>query len=387
MKTKTAQLLPVLLPVFSGFFIMGFADVVGITSTYVKEDFNLSDTSANILPLMVFLWFAVFSIPTGLIMNSIGRRKTVVISMFVTLAAMLVPLIAYRFIVVLIAFALLGIGNTILQVSLNPLLSTIVCSNRLTSNLTLGQFIKAIASFLGPIIAGLAVTRFDNWKYIFPLFALITIISTLWLWLTPIAEVPSKNESSSFTKSLGLLNDKTILILFLGIILVVGIDVGLNTTIPRYIMERCNIPRETAGLGTSLYFAARIIGTFAGAVLLTKISGRSFFITSMIIAVISMSVIIIFGNIWSILTMIFITGLAIANVFSIIFSMALKRMPDSTNEMSGLMIMGVAGGAFIPVLMGLVSDFTGTQAGGLLLLVFAAVYLLFSAVKVNAIPC
>ncbi|HPR33185.1 MAG TPA: MFS transporter, partial [Prolixibacteraceae bacterium] len=176
------------LPVLFGFFIMGFVDVVGISASYVKKDFALSDTLSNLLPTLVFLWFAVFSIPTGMLMNKLGRKNTVLLSMALTIAALMIPLFAYRFAWVLIAFALLGIGNTLLQVALNPLVSNVVRPDRLTSSLTLGQFIKAISSFLGPVIAGATAYALGNWKLMFPVFALVTLLSTLWLLLTPIAE-------------------------------------------------------------------------------------------------------------------------------------------------------------------------------------------------------
>jgi len=331
---------------------------------------------------MLFLWFAILSVPTGLLMNKIGRKNTVLLSMGITFLAMLVPLLSYSFTMILVAFSLLGIGNTIIQVSLNPLLSNVVRGDRLTSSLTLGQFIKAIAAFLGPIIAGVAAISFGNWKFIFLIFAAITVISGLWLMLTPIYEEPVDVSSSSFAASFGLLKDRTILMLFLGIIFVVGVDVGLNTTIPKFLIERSNIPLEKAGLGTSLYFVARTIGTFAGAILLIKISGRKFFIVSILVAIPVFVAMLFLANLWAILTMIFLIGLAVANVFSIIFSAALKRKPQRGNEISGLLIMGVAGGAIIPLIMGIVSDSYG-QTGGMAVLLVALVYLLFSAYKLE----
>lgn len=370
------------LPVLFGFFIMGFVDVVGISTNYVKQDFALSDSVANLLPMMVFLWFAVFSVPTGLLMNSIGRKKTVVLSMAITFVAMLVPLMAYRFEIVLVAFALLGIGNTILQVSLNPLLSNVVRGDRLTSSLTWGQFIKAIASFLGPVIAGFAAASLGNWKMLFPIFAFFTLLSALWLVFTNIAEAPAEGKTSSFAACFGLLKDRTILMFFLGIIFVVGIDVGLNITIPKFLMERCGILLDQAGLGTSLYFMARTAGTFAGAILLVKFSGRMFLIVSMAAAIAGMLVMLAMSNLWAILVLVFILGFAVASVFSIIFSAALQKKPEMANEISGLMIMGVAGGAVIPPLMGVVSDAFG-QAGGMALLLVAMVYLLISGLSMK----
>jgi FHS family L-fucose permease-like MFS transporter len=370
------------LPVLFGFFVMGLVDLVGIATNYVKQDFALSDTLANMLPMTLFLWFAILSVPTVMMMNKLGRKRTVLLSMVITLLAMLLPMVSYNFPMILVAFGLLGIGNTIIQVSLNPLLTNVVRGDRLTSSLTLGQFIKAIAAFLGPIIAAIAAGSLGNWKLVFLIFGVITVISGLWLLLTPIHEEPLSQGTSTFVESFSLLKDRTILMLFLGIVFVVGIDVGLNTTIPKFLMERCGILLEKAGLGTSLYFVARTVGTFAGAILLAKLSGRKFFIVSMLISIPAMLVMLLIGNLWGILSMIFIIGLAVANVFSIIFSAALKKVPDRANEISGLLIMGVAGGAVIPLIMGITSDSFG-QTGGMAVLMIALTYLLFSAFKLK----
>jgi fucose permease len=367
------------LPVLFGFFIMGFVDVVGIATNYVKSDFGLTDSVANLLPMMVFLWFFVLSIPTGLLMNKIGRKKTVVVSMVFTFVAMLMPLLAYTFTTMLVTFALLGIGNTILQVSLNPLLTNVVKGDRLTSSLTWGQFIKAIASFLGPIIAGFALTSLGNWKLLFPIFAAVTLLSTIWLYMTTIEEAPITGKTSSFIECFSLLGDKVILLLFLGILMVVGVDVGLNTTIPKFLMERCGLLIDKAGLGTSLYFIARTTGAFVGAILLMKFSPRKFFIISMFVAIAAIIVALFMSNLVALLAMIFLLGFAVANVFSIVFSAALQRKPERANEISGLMIMGVSGGALFPWLMGVVSDSYQSQGAAFVVLLGLLCYLLFLA--------
>ncbi|WP_167612280.1 MFS transporter [Maribellus sediminis] len=371
------------LPVLFSFFIMGFADVVGISSSYVKQDFGLSDSMANLLPMMVFLWFAVFSVPTGVLMNKLGRKNTVLLSIVVTLLALLVPLASYSYSMVLIAFALLGIGNTILQVALNPLLTNVVSGEKLTSSLTLGQFVKAIASFIGPIVAGVASGTFGNWKLMFPFFALITLLSGLWLILTPIQKEQSNSETAGFAASFNLLKDPVMLSFFFAIVVLVGIDVGLNVTLPKFLMERTVMPLEKAGLGTSLYFAARTIGTFIGAILLMKYSGRKFYIGSAVLGIVALAVMVaIPGPVSLMYTMIFCSGLAVANVFSIVFSAALRRKPEYANEVSGLLIMGVAGGAIVPPVMGLVSDAVG-QTGAMLVVLLLFVYLLINALKMK----
>jgi len=371
------------LPVLFSFFIMGFADVVGISSSYVKQDFGLSDSLANLLPMMVFLWFAVFSVPTGVLMNRLGRKNTVLLSIVVTFIALLVPLVAYTYALVLFAFALLGIGNTILQVSLNPLLKNVVSGEKLTSSLTLGQFVKAIASFLGPIIAGVASGAFGNWKLIFPVFALVTLLSGVWLLLTPVKKEEINSSVAGFSASFSLLKDRVIVMLFFAIIVVVGIDVGLNVTLPKFLMERTALPLEKAGLATSLYFAARTIGTFAGAILLMKLPERKFYIGSAVLGIVAMVLMIaVPGPTWIMYVMILCLGLAVANVFPIVFSAALRRKPENANEVSGLLIMGVAGGAILPPLMGVISDSFG-QTGAMLLLLLLFLYLLIDSIKLR----
>ena len=370
------------LPVLSCFFVMGIVDLVGISTNYVKQDFVLSDTIANLLPMSLFLWFAILAVPTGIMMNKWGRKRTVLLSMIITLLAMIVPYVSYSFPMMLFAFGMLGIGNTIIQVSLNPLLTNVVSSNRLTSSLTLGQFIKAIAAFLGPIIASRSALWFGDWKLVFVVYGLVTVLCGVWLWLTPIPQEPRGEKTSSLGETFGLLKDKMILLLFIGIIFVVGIDVGLNTTVPKLLIEKLNISLEQAGLGTSLYFIARTAGTFVGAILLAIFSAKRFFTISMIVAIPGLILMLFMGGLWGILSMVFVVGFAIANIFSIIFSFALKRRPDKSNEISGLLIMGVAGGAIILPIMGMVAD-KFNQVGAMCVLLLLMIYLLYCSLIVK----
>lgn len=363
-----------ILPILFGFFVMGFVDVVGISTNYVKQDFGLSDTLANLIPMMVFLWFAIFSIPTGMLMGRIGRRNTVAVSLGITIVAMLLPLFLYDFASVLLAFALLGIGNTILQVSLNPMVASVVVPGKVTSVLTLGQFLKAVSSFLGPLIAGAAASFWGNWKWIFAVYAVTTLLSLAWL-LTGVHEEKKKSaQASTFATVCSLFKDRYIVMLFIGILLIVGIDVGLNTTIPKLLMEKTGMSVSEAGLGSSLYFSARTIGSFVGAFLLAKIASDRFMQYSMILALVGFILLLLVNSLLWISVLVVIVGLACSNVFSIIFSYALQHLPERDNEISALMIMGVSGGALVTPLMGILSDAFG-QVAGLSLLLFCLLYL------------
>jgi MFS transporter, FHS family, L-fucose permease len=386
-KTTYSKILPILF----GFFIMGIADVVGITTMHVKEDLlgsfspEFRDTLSNMIPVVLFSMFLIFSIPTGMLMNKIGRKKTVLLSNIITIVAMFIPLIDYTFVMSLLAFALLGIANTILQVSLNPLLTNVVLGDKLTSSLTAGQFVKAISSFCGPFIAAFAASMLGNWQYIFPIYAVITLISTIWLMVTPIKAETVVGKASSFSIVFGLLKDKTIFLLFLGIIFVVGVDVGINTASPKILMERCGMNSIDAGFGPSMYFAFRTAGAFIGAILLAKYSSENIFKIITIVAVIGLIPLIFVADKIALFALFALIGFSIANVFSIIFSMAIQLRPDKANEISGLMITGVFGGAVIPFIMGLTSDAIGSQVGSILIILLSAIYLLFCAFVVKPI--
>ena len=120
-----------LVPVMLCFFAMGFVDLVGIASNYVKADLGLSDAEANIFPSLVFFWFLIFSVPTGVLMNRIGRKNTVVLSLAVTFVSLLLPIFGDSYGIMLCSFSLLGIGNALMQTSLNPLLSNIITGDKL----------------------------------------------------------------------------------------------------------------------------------------------------------------------------------------------------------------------------------------------------------------
>ncbi len=380
-KTSVTKVMPIL---FS-FFVMGFCDVVGISTTYVKNDFNLSEALAGFIPSMVFLWFLLLSVPVALAMNRVGRKRTVQISNVITIVGMLIPFVSYNFATCMVAFALLGIGNTILQVSLNPLLTNVVSGESLTSSLTAGQVVKAVSSFMGPIIAVFAVNVFGNWQYLFPIFAAITLLSSLWLMMTSIPkEEVSLQSGSSVGATFSLLKDSHILLFFIGILCTVGLDVGMNTLTPKLLIERCGLEITDAGLGSSIYFFCRTAGAFIGAFLLARLSDVRYLRVNLIVMLAALGVLYFANSYIEILICVGVFAFALSCVFSIVYSLALRRRPDKANEISGLMITGVCGGAIIPPLMGLLTETVGSQVGSLIILTVCAVYLTFCAYSIKS---
>nr|WP_314754272.1 MFS transporter [uncultured Prevotella sp.] len=381
-----------LIPVMLCFFAMGFVDLVGIASNYVKADLNLNDTTANLFPSLVFFWFLIFSVPTGVLMNRIGRKKTVLLSLIVTLFSLLLPIFGESFGVMLVSFSLLGIGNALMQTSLNPLVSTVIKGGNLASTLTFGQFVKAIASFMAPYIAMWGATAMIpafglGWRVLFPIYMVIGIVATLLLSATGIEE--EKDVTTGHTSIGGeyiacfrLLGKPIVLLSFLGIMCHVGIDVGTNTTAPKLLIERLGMTLTEAGFATSLYFIFRTLGCLTGSFFLRVMKNRTFFIISILMMALSM-VGMYFGQSKLMLYVaIALVGYGNSNVFSIVFSEALQAVPEKKNEVSGLMIMGLFGGTIFPLIMGLASDAVG-QGGAVIVMAIGVIYLFSYITKVK----
>ncbi|MDE6448829.1 MAG: MFS transporter [Muribaculaceae bacterium] len=368
------------------FFAMGFVDLVGTASNYVQKDLSLTDSQANLFPSLVFFWFLIFSVPTGMLMNRIGRKKTVLLSLVVTAISLVIPITGDGYVTMLMSFSLLGIGNAIMQTSLNPLVSNLISSDKLASTLTFGQFVKAIASFLAPILAAWGATTAMptfglSWKILFVIYAIVCFLSIAALGATPIEEERS-DKASGIIECLRLLGRPFILLCFIGIMCHVGIDVGTNTTAPKILMERIGMPLEEAGIATGVYFIFRTAGCFVGAFLLRILSARIFFCISAVMMLSAMAILFTASSLIPIYTAIALIGLGNSNIFPIVFSQALLSSPREKNEVSGLMIMGLFGGTVFPLAMGLASDSWG-QAGAIAVMTAGAAYLLYYTIKIN----
>ncbi len=375
-----------IIPVMLCFFAMGFVDLVGTGSNYVQKDLGLSDSQANLFPSLVFFWFLIFSVPTGMLMNRIGRKNTVLISLVITACSLIMPVFGDNYAVMLVSFSLLGIGNAVMQTSLNPLVSNLISGDKLASTLTFGQFVKAIASFLAPILAAWgATTAFPTfglgWRALFVIYAVVSILSIAALGGTPIHE-ERPDKASGVTECLRLLGRPFIFLCFLGIMCHVGIDVGTNTTAPKIIMERLGLPLEEAGFATSVYFIFRTAGCFLGAFILRSMSAKKFFAISVLMMVAAMVMLFVCDTLTTIYIALGLVGFGNSNIFSIVFSQALLYTPNERNEVSGLMIMGLFGGTIFPLAMGFAADAMG-QAGAVAVMGAGVVYLLYYTLKIR----
>ena len=377
--------------VLFSFFVMGFCDIVGISSDYAREAFGWSQAMTGLLPSVVFVWVLLLALPVGIKMNAWGRKNTVLIGMAVTVVGTMIPLIGTSW-ACLVGYAALGIGNAILQVSENPLVRNVVTNEKvLTSTLTAGQVVKAISSFCGPFIMLFAVNVLGNgdrqmWYLALPVMGGITLLSALWLLLSPIPHESRAAETASMSdeikRSVSLLRDRTILRLFFGIFFVVAIDVGTNFVSSKVMIERYGWAVEQAGIAPQVYFICRTIGALLGVLLMTKIPSRQYFRWN-ILTCIAAILILAFVPLPAAGSLVLIgaIGFLCSCIFPIIYTMAVETQPEKENLISGLIITAVSGGGAVTPLIGLATDLATDITAGVCVLLICAVYLTYCAFR------
>jgi MFS transporter, FHS family, L-fucose permease len=361
-------------PVLMAFFVMSFCDLVGICVDRIKPVFQLTDTKAQLITSVVFVWFFLLSVPIGIIQSKIGKRNMLNIGIGVTALGLFIPFFFNSFEIMLIGFALIGIGNTIVQGSANPLLIDVVPGSRASSFLSFSQFVKAIGSMIAAPLAGILASQFGNWKLLLAVFGVISILTAIWLSSTKIEESKQEGPKVTFSTSFGLLKIKFVLLMIISIFLVVGIDVGFNSNSGQFLMKQFGIEPVAAENGRTVYFIGRIIGTFAGAIMLTRISSRKFFVWTASLGLICLVAILLVKSSIVAWGLTFLIGLAVANIWPLIFSIVIEKNPLKRFEISGLVMMAISGGAVIPLLVGWVSDISGI-ALGMAILVACMIYL------------
>ena len=379
--------LSIVLPVMFGFLAMGFIDMIGLVTNNLRADFDMSDGLVNTISLSCYLWFLLLSIPVGMALTKWGRKKMVLLSLALHVVALMLPYLYYSFGSVLVAFSLIGIGNTVLQVAMNPLVTDVVNADRVTSTITFGQATKAFGSIIAPFIAMWTAVSLGKWQLLFPIYAGFSLLGLVWLWLTPIEEQPREQKKVGFKDTLVLLKDKHILAFFWGIVVLVAADVAVNMTLPRLMTDEFGLTTEKANLCNSLYFLARTVAAFAGGALLLKVSDKKFFAAGCWLALLGLVLLAIFGKVGLVpaLIAVCIFGVGYANLFGIVFSFAMRRAPGKANEVSALLIVGLIGGAILPPVLGWIRDITGSQIAAIITIAVVWLYMIWLIRKVKEV--
>lgn len=382
-------------PVFLVFLCMGFGDVVGPLVSLAKDSFSLSNFMAALLPASGFVMFGILSIPVGVYQDRKGKKRTLITGLLIAFIGLLIPVIngmhgkqvdigsqdMSKFYMLLGSILFLGTGAAILQVSGNPIMRDVSPEGRYSSNLSLAQGIKAIGSSLGFLLPPVAAIAFGlEWTFLFPVYSGFMLITLVWILATRITEKKeSSTQIATVTSCFRLMfGNRYVTAMVLAIFLYVGAEVSMSAQVPILMKDAYGI--ETVGLIISwlLFFLPILIGRFTGAALLRRITPINFLLLTVLISLGGI-ILLLLGNMFIAFTGIVLVGLGFANIFPLIFSITIDELPERSNELSGLMVFAIVGGAFIPVLTGALADLTSLLTGFLVPL-SCIVYIGFIAV-------
>jgi len=368
------------LPVFLAFLAMGFADAVGPFVSLAKNEFQLSNTVASLIPFVGFSMFGLLSIPMGVFQDRRGKKFVLMMGLLVVLLGVLNASFGlHSFERFLLTVLLVGAGAAILQVAGNPIMRDVSDEGKYARNLSLGQFVKAIGSLSGPMIPVIAARYFGaDWKIMFPIYSAAMLITVAAVAGLRVKETEPEHRSATLASCLALLKNPYVLAMVLAIFFYVGAEVSVSAGIPLYLQERFGIDINKLGLlGTGLFFTALTVGRFSGGVLLNWMSPRKAFIATCVVSIVGLLGLFIPDQMIAIASF-FLTGLGFANIFPLVFSIAVDSMPEHTNELSGLMVTAIVGAAFVPPVAGALADRTSVQLSFLVPLA-AVVYITWTA--------
>ncbi|MEG8945659.1 MFS transporter [Rosettibacter firmus] len=379
-------------PIYLIFLCMGFGDVVGPLVGLAKESFTLSYTMAQLIPFTGFIMFGLLSIPVGIIQDRVGKKFVLKIGLMTALTGLFIAIASglhgnnisftnnnsLNFYLLLITILSLCAGATILQVVGNPVVYDVSPEGKYSKNLSLAQFYKSIGSSIGFLLPPISAIYFNlDWSILFPVFAVLVLFTFFSIQHLNI-ETKFEKKHATFSSCFSLLKEKYVLLMVISIFLYVGAEVSMSSGIPIYIKEYFGKSDYSLWLSWSLFFLPLVIGRYSGAKILNKVHAKKFFLITTLLSVIGLCTLftakeylVYFG--------IILIGFGFANIFPLIFSLVIEKFPARSNELSGLMISAISGGAIVPLIMGKISDAKSLLIGFNVPLI-CLLYILFTAI-------
>jgi MFS transporter, FHS family, L-fucose permease len=337
------------LPIFLAFLLMGVADAMGPLSSAVSAN----PVMAALMPFFVFIAFALFSVPGGLLAARIGKKRTLLLGLGLNTLAVGVPaFLNPPFPLLLLCIFLLGVGTTFLQVAGNPIMRDVSAQGDYSRNLALAQGIKGAGStasaYLVTAVTSLAFFAAMTWRGAFPIFFALMLLAFLAVSTLQIDETRT-DVPPTVGSSLALLKKPVFALAVLGIFLYVGVEVCMGAFLIPALQAHGYSPDRAALLGPSLFFGTLTVGRLVAGSL--HVSARTFFRVSAGLGLAGL-LLVVTGSPALLLPGVVLSGLGFANIWPMLFAITVEERPERASELSGLMCMAISGGAILPLLMG-----------------------------------
>ena len=367
-----------LLPVLVGFFISGYSDIVApLTGNIIVDLFPREVIGrVNFLPSMAFLWFLVLAVPIAAFMNRRGRKMAArigfalsFVGLVVAFAAAFGPSLTGLF----IGFGILGLGNTFIQMAMNPLLAVISPKDRMTAYLTVGQIVRNGTLLLVGPLALLFGAWTGAWQWTLAVYALVALAGNVWFVFVDLPEQRDEHPMG-FAACFGLLRKRMVWISTLGIGAFIVADVGINFVGGQLIETDHSILSSTG------FYAFRIIGTIVGYFVLTHYSDVKYLRYNMLAALVVVACMLFTRDADWIYVAMCAMGFLISCVFATFFAAATKAVAvRESNGVAGLMVFAISAGAITcPVCGGLIA-WGGSMTWGLVFPLVALGYMLWAS--------
>jgi fucose permease len=384
-------------PIFLVFVAMGFGDVVGPLVGLAKDTFQISYTMAQLIPFSGYIMFGVLSVPMGIYQDKKGKKPVLILGLAVALIGLILPMLNgmygktvifnpgeyFSFYVLLLSILLLCAGATILQVVGNPVMRDVSPEGKYSKNLSLAQSVKAIGSSLGFLLPPFVAMAFGgDWSILFPVYAILVLITLFFVSYLKISEYKNPDSKPATIKScLSLLSNNYVLLMVMAIFLYVGAEISMSSGVPILLKVNFGLKGFSLWVSWAIFFLPILSGRFVGSMILNRMPAKKFFIATVILSIIGVLLMFIqneflaFGGV-------ILVGLGFANIFPLVFSITIDHTPERSNELSGLMITAIAGGAIIPLIMGKVADLTNILTSFIVPLI-CLLYLAFTSYVSN----
>lgn len=336
----------------TGFLVMSFADGIGVAMSRICADYDFPVAMSGVLPSLIFLWFFVLSVPVGAMCVRFGRRRIAFVSLLVTAVAMFLPVGAKVSPVVVFAlsFALLGISNVGLQVSLPPFVASVSPSGSVAGHVMACLAVKTgMAAAIPAVFAGCAVL--GNWTWAFPSGAMLALAAAALLSRTSASVATDAVPSVSYGTAVRLMADPVVAVVVLSFALAICQDVGLNLVLPGLLHLFYGWDSARQGLGAGVYFLAKIPAMLVGAWLMPRVRPSSAATPCVAAVVVGLVVLFAAPPVGLFFAALLLVSFGSANFYGIAFGILAERHPADLDRLSSLLVMAISSAALVaPVL-------------------------------------
>lgn len=376
----------VLLIMFIFFVISFLTNIIGPLVPEVIKGFSVSKGMAGLLNFSFFIAYGVMSIPAGMLTEKYKEKKVLTAAFILsTIGAFLFSFVPL-FPVYLISLFMIGLGMSILQVAINPLLRVAGGEEHFAFTSVLAQLFFGGASYLSPLLYSYLVTNLSagntsnfllsslnglvpenlKWVSIYWIFAIISVAMVLVILVVkfPKVDLNEDEKVGNFSTIKELFKNKYVVLFFFGIFAYVGTEQGVASWISKFLEDYHGMNAAVEGAtATSWFWGLLTIGCFLGLGLLKLFDSKIVLRVFVIGAMIALATALTTSSGQTAYVSFIAVGFCASVMWSIVFSLALNSVSSNHGAFSGILCSGILGGAVVPLIVGVLGDAFGLRVG------------------------